>query len=94
MKVLWSASAIRHLHQVVEYIADDTPRGAHALRRKIFDTVERVGTMPFSGREGRVTETREAVVPGTANIVVYRVQEQQVEVIGIWHAAREWPGTF
>jgi len=27
-------------------------------------------------------------------IVVYEVSEQSVEILGIWHAAREWPESF
>jgi toxin ParE1/3/4 len=38
--------------------------------------------------------TREAVVPRTAYVVVYKLTDRTVEVIGIWHGAREWPESF
>jgi hypothetical protein len=50
--------------------------------------------MPNSGRIGRAEGTRKAVVPRTPYIVVYRVSSEVVEVVGIWHRAREWPSTF
>lgn len=94
MNVIWSALAVRHLQQVMNYIVDDSPRGAQTVRRRILATVSRIGLMPLSGREGRIHETREAIVPDTSYIVIYRVQEQGVEIIGLWHAAREWPDFF
>jgi len=50
--------------------------------------------MLFSERVGRIDGTREAVVPRTPFIVVYRVSEKTVDILGIWHAAREWPKSF
>jgi toxin ParE1/3/4 len=47
--------------------------------------------MPDSGRIGRIDGTREAVVPRSPYIVVYQVSTETVEVLGVWHAAREWP---
>lgn len=94
MKIVWSAASVRHLRQVMAYIVGDSILGATTVRRRILQTVQRVGEMPNSGREGRVDGTREAVVPGTSYIVVYRIENNTVEVIGIWHAAREWPPLF
>jgi len=50
--------------------------------------------MPLSGGVGRIDGTREAVVPRTPYIVVYRVSEETIDILGIWHAARQWPESF
>jgi plasmid stabilization system protein ParE len=94
MKILWSVASVRHLQQVVEYIRDPLAVGAATVRRRIFETVSRLGKMPYSGREGRIPRTREAVVPGTAYIVVYRIEAETVEVLGIWHTARDGPASL
>ena len=94
MKILWSAASVRHLHEAVEYIQGESTGGANQVRRRILETVRRIGQMPFSGREGRIEGTREAVVPRTQYIVVYRVSAQSVDVIGVWHGARQWPAAF
>jgi len=94
MKVFWSAASVRHLREVVEYIQSESAAGAATIRRRILETVWRVGQLPYSGRTGRVEEMREAVVPRTAYIVVYRISAQAVEIVGIWHAARLWPQAF
>jgi len=94
MRVIWSAASVRHLQEVVEYIQGESVRGATTVRRRILETVKRVGQAPQSGRTGRIDGTREAVVPGTAYIVVYQISVQRVEILGIWHGARLWPDVF
>ena len=94
MKVIWSAASVRHLHEVVEYLQAEIVGGTITTRRRILQTVTRLGQMPYSGRAGRNEGTREAVVPRSPYIVVYRVTEQAVEVLGIWHGARQWPESF
>jgi plasmid stabilization system protein ParE len=94
MKVIWSAASVRHLEELLEYIQPESAAGAVTIRRRILDTVWRLGQMPYSGRVGRVEGTREAVVPRSAYIVVYQVSTQAVEIVGIWHAARLWPESF
>ena len=65
-----------------------------SVRRRILATKRRIVQAPYSGRIGRVDGTREAVVPRTAYILVYRVSEQAIEILGIWHGARLWPDAF
>jgi toxin ParE1/3/4 len=94
MKIVWSASSVKHLQEVVEYLQGESAAGAAHIRRRILETVWRVGQMPNSGCTGRVNGTREAVVPKSSYIVVYQVSAQAVEILGIWHAARQWPESF
>ena len=94
MRVLWSAASLTHLREVVEYLQGETSGGATTIRRRILETKRRIGQMPYSGRVGRIDGTREAVVPRTAYILVYRVSEKTVDILGIWHAARLWPESF
>jgi len=94
MKVIWSAASVRHLQEVVEYLQGESAAGAVTIRRRILETVRRVGQMPYSGRIGRIDGTREAVVPRSPYIVVYQVSAQTVEILGIWHGARLWPDSF
>jgi toxin ParE1/3/4 len=91
MKVIWSASAVRQLQEVVDYLQDESAARAVTIRRRILATVGLIGQMPDSGRIGRIDGTREAVVPRSPYIVVYQVSTETVEVLGVWHAAREWP---
>jgi toxin ParE1/3/4 len=44
------------------------------------------------GRPGRVSGTRELVIPGTPYIVPYRVRGGKLEILRILHATQRWPG--
>jgi toxin ParE1/3/4 len=94
MKVIWSSAATRHLRQILDYLQSESAGGAVTIRRRILETVRRIGQMPYSGRIGRNEGTREAVVPRAPFIVVYELSERTVEILGIWHAARLWPASF
>ena len=94
MKVIWSAASVRHLQEIIDYLKGESSAGTVTIRRRILATARRVGQMPYSGRIGRVDGTREAVVPRSPYIVVYQVSEQAVEILGIWHGARQWPESF
>jgi len=49
---------------------------------------------PAMGRAGRVAGTRELVVAETPYIIPYRVRGDAVEILRVFHAAREWPEKF
>jgi len=46
---------------------------------------------PALGKAGRVAKTRELVVAGTPYIVIYRVKDNRLEILRIFHGARQWP---
>lgn len=94
MNVIWSAASVKQLQEVVDYIQGESSVGTISTRRRILETVRRVGEMPHSGRIGRVEGTREVVIPRSPYIVVYQLTAQAVEVLGIWHGARQWPESF
>jgi toxin ParE1/3/4 len=94
MKVIWSAASMRHLQQIIEYLQGESSGGAFTMRRRILQTVDRVSQMPHSGRIGRIDGTREAMVPHSPFIVVYEVSKQSIDILGIWHTARQWPESF
>jgi len=60
----------------------------------IISAVERLDTLPGLGRVGRVEGTRELVVDGTPYIVPYRQKGERIEILRIYHSARQWPETY
>jgi plasmid stabilization system protein ParE len=96
MKIVWSAASVRLLQEAFDYLHGESSGAAIAIRRRILNTVQRIGQMPYSGRVGRIEVTREAVVPRSPYIVVYQISasEQTIEILGIWHGVRLWPESF
>ena len=94
MRVEWLRAAIHNLEALAEYIARDNPPAAERTVAAILSAVEDLKQFPSAGRPGRVSGTRELVVPGTPYIVPYRVRGDVVQLIRVFHAARKWPGHF
>ena len=45
--------------------------------------------MPNRGRRGREGDTRELFVTALPYVAVYRVREQSIEILRIYHAAQD-----
>lgn len=83
-----------NLDAEAEYIARDKPLAAARVVATISKAVDKLRRHPGLGRPGRVPGTRELVVPGTPYIVPYRVRDDAVEILRVFHAARRWPSKF
>jgi toxin ParE1/3/4 len=74
-----------------DYIAKDNPNVARRVVLAIEQATSRLGRFPFSGRIGVVESTRELVMPRLPFIIVYRVTDATVDIIGVFHAAQDRP---
>ena len=83
--VVWSPRAIRHLTALRAYIARDNPDAAARVALTLLTAVDRVAELPNLGRPGRLSGTRELVVPGTPYVIPYRVKRERLEVIAVFH---------
>jgi len=50
--------------------------------------IERLVACPSLGRSGEVAGTRELVA--APYVVVYRVRDEVIEIVQIWHGAQDW----
>jgi toxin ParE1/3/4 len=94
VRVKWLRTALVNLNAEAEYIAHDNPAAAARVVNQIENAVKNLRRYPAMGRPGRVIGTREMVVPGTSYIIPYRVRNDCVEVLRVFHAARRWPTEF
>ena len=86
----WKPRAVADLMAIVDYISDDNPEAAQALKEDIETGVLRLRDNPRLYRAGRVTGTREMVVRSNY-IVVYAEDADTVTVLRVLHAAQLWP---
>lgn len=91
MKIRWLDQAVTDLVAVRSYIVQDNPSAAGDVARRIRQAVAILIDYPAAGRPGRVPNTRELVVTGTAYILPYRVRGGVVEILRVLHGARKWP---
>ncbi len=91
LKILWLEKAVVDLEEAYEFILLDNPPAAAGEVAKVLKAVELLSDNPAMGRPGRVPKTRELVVPGTPYLIIYRVKNDRLEVLRVFHGARQWP---
>ncbi len=87
----WLPTAIEDRMNAFSYIELDSPRAAAENDTRLVEAVLRLVDFPHSGRLGRVAETRELVIRGTSYLAVYRIVDERVVIIRLFHTAQDWP---
>lgn len=90
MKITWTRPAIHDLSEAALYIRLDNPGAATRMLARIRRSIDRLTMFPMLGRAGWKDGTRELVIPNTPYIVVYRIEENRVEILAVLHGARDW----
>ena len=80
-----------NLQEEAEYIALDSPESARRVVGRILEQIDQLTDYPESGRAGRIAGTRELVVTGTPYIVPYRIRDNFIEILRVFHSSRKWP---
>jgi toxin ParE1/3/4 len=94
LRVKWIRRALLDLEEVEAYIARGNPAAAAEVALNIARAVSLLQEQPGIGRAGRVPGTRELVIPDSPFIVPYRVKDNIVQVLRVYHASRRWPDGF
>jgi len=92
--IRWLKRALANLDAEAAFVALDNPAAAARLVDTIARTDELLAQHPGLGRPGRVEGTRELVVADTPYLVPYRVRNNVVEILRVFHGARKWPQKF
>ena len=82
--------AVADLMAIVDYISDDNPDAAQALKEDIEAKTLQLRENPRLYRTGRVEGTREMIVRSNY-LVVYAEDAHTVTILRVLHAAQQWP---
>jgi toxin ParE1/3/4 len=91
LEIRWLKRALANLDAEAAFIALDNPAAAARLVDTIARTVELLAQHPGLSRPWRLEGTRELVVADTPYLVPYRVRNNVVEILRVFHGARKWP---
>lgn len=95
MTLIWSPEALQDLRDIRAFIAQDDPGAAKVVVARIVRLVaEQLPRNPEIGRPGRVSGTRELVISNTPFVVPYRVRDEHLDILRVYHTARMWPENF
>lgn len=91
MQVFWSPVAVADLNRITQYIAHDNPALAEAIGRRIYDTCQTLAEFPYRNRKSRIQGKYDLIFTNLPYIVVYRIRNDEVEIIRVYHSAQDWP---
>lgn len=91
MKVKWLRRALQNLDHEATYIAEESPRMASEFVGHVRASAETLSDHPNIGRPGRIAGTRELVLTRFPYILPYRVRENAIEILRVFHTSRKWP---
>ena len=94
MRVKWTRKTLINLENAVEFIAADKPMAATKVAQKIWNTAKMIGKQPGMGRPGRVSGTRELIIPDLPYILPYVEKNGTVYILRVIHTSMKWPGNF
>jgi addiction module RelE/StbE family toxin len=91
MRIRWTYAAAEDLEHIKGYLTEHHPQFAQSTLLELYETIRSLKTSPRRGREGREEGTRELVLSRPPYIVAYRIKEQAIEVLHIYHGAQDRP---
>lgn len=91
MRLRWTSPAANDLYRIAQHIKKDNPSAAAKVSGVLYEGCDTLKKFPYRCREGRIAGTRELVFSNLPYIVVYRIKEESVEILRIYHAAQDWP---
>ena len=91
MEVRWLEAALADLEGIQDCLIQESPAAALRMVELLRAAALSLADMPHRGRPGRWSGTRELVVPGTPYLIPYRVEGDLIQILRVFHGAREWP---
>ena len=92
MRVHWTYTAIAHLLAIYEHIVRDAPIYAQRIVDRLTRRSEQIVTFPHSGRvvpEYGAPDIREVIERPYR--IIYRIREEQIDVLAVVHSAQILP---
>ena len=89
LRIRWTPAAAADLEHVSDYLRQHHPHYRQPTMRKLYDAIRALRYSPYRGRPGSEAGTREIVFPPLPYVAVYRVEEQTIHVLRIYHGAQD-----
>ena len=88
MNIKWTIGAKKNLEQIYNFIIQDNLLAAQNTIQKILNAINIIEDNPNIGRNGRVVNTRELIIPNTPYLIIYRITNT-IEILRIFHSAMQ-----
>lgn len=89
-RLRWTIKALIDFDEAQAWIAHENPIAARMVAERIHEAVQRLREHPDIGTPGRFPDARIWTVRRTPYLIVYRVREDVLEIVRVWHGRRDW----
>ncbi len=93
MRLHWSREASDDFVDVIAYLDSRSRLASRHVARSILKRATGLLTFPRSGRPGERPGTRELILNPLPYILVYRIDDDVLEIVGLLHGAQDRPET-
>ena len=94
MRVKWLRNVAQHLEDAYDYLEKDNPEVAQAFMQDVYCLVNLLPAQPAMGRAGRVVGTREQIIQDYPFIIPYRVKQDEIHILRIFHTRLRLPSQW
>ena len=91
LNIFWSPEAVEDLNQALAFAVSEGVDQAPRLVAKLEGVLKVLVAFPASGRPGQISGTREHLISDLPFLIIYRVHDENFEVVRFYHSARQWP---
>ena len=90
LTIKWLPKALDDLEVLREHIENDNPPASEKIIQQIIKSLGYLIDNPELGRSGRIINTRELLLSGLPYVIVYKIKNNFIEVLRIFHGAMKW----
>ncbi len=90
MKTILTTKAKNNLKEVYNYISRDNKTSAQKVLNKIYGVIYLLEKNPYIGVVGRIENTRDFCISDINYFVVYKIQNDILEIVAILHTSRKY----
>lgn len=91
MRLRWTTAASADLQSISDYLKEHHPSYRQSTLRKIYTRLKALKHAPYVGRPGIESGSRELFFLSMPYVAVYRVREDTIEVVRIYHTSQARP---
>ena len=91
MNVFWAEQAQQDYFDIAAYLLEHSPGQAEQVMGRIDAAAQSLADFPDRYRRGPKHRTREQIVRGLPYIITYHVAEDYIEIVALFHTARDFP---
>jgi toxin ParE1/3/4 len=90
MRIRWTTPAADDLQYIYNYLRENYSARARSTIAEIHASIRSLKKFPHRGRKGNDEGTRGLPHSQLPYIIVYRIADEVVEILHIWHGAQDW----